>query len=63
MLKSALALTDAAAKNGSLAFPIGDVMNLDARNYWFDQIPAIADGTADIYQVLSETMNRGAFEK
>lgn len=63
MLKSALALTDAAAKNGSLAFPIGDVMNLDARNYWFDQIPAIADGTADIYQVLIETMNRGAFEK
>ena len=61
MLKSALALTAAASDRGVLAFPISDTMDSEARNYWFSQIPAIADGTADISQVLEETIRRGAF--
>lgn len=63
MLKSALALTSAASENGVLAFPISDTMDSEARNYWFSQIPAIADGTADIEQVLEETIRRGAFAR
>ncbi|NLA54536.1 MAG: hypothetical protein GX858_09345, partial [Clostridiales bacterium] len=63
LLQSALALTRAAEENAALAFPIGDKMNLEARNYWFDQIPAIADGSADIAQVLAQTIRRGAFDK
>lgn len=63
MLKSAITLTGTAAENGSLAFPIGDVMDSGARSFWFSQIPAIADGTADIRDVLEETIKRGAFSR
>ena len=63
MLKSAITLTGTAAENGSLAFPIGDVMDSGARSFWFSQIPAIADGTADIREVLEETIKRGAFSR
>lgn len=63
MHASAMALTETALHNDALAFPIGDAMDADARNYWFSQIPAIADGTADIQTVLEETIRMGAFSR
>jgi len=61
MLKSAVKLTENARNRNALAFPIGDVMDADARNYWFSRIPSIADGTADSREVLEETIRLGAF--
>ncbi len=58
---SAAKLTEDATAAGALSIPIGDVMNLEARNYWFSQVPAIADGTADAAAVMAETIARGAF--
>lgn len=63
MLKSAIALTGTASENGTLAFPISDAMDSGARSYWFSQIPSIADGSADIHQVLQEMVRRGAFTR
>lgn len=62
MLKTALAMVDNANASDALSSPFQDVMDQEARNYWFSQIPAIADGTADGAEVLAEVINRGAFK-
>lgn len=47
----------------SINAPIGDNMNLDVRQYWFDNILPIARGEADPRQVLTEVVNQGGFTR
>lgn len=61
LLNSATAMFDAAHANDAIVTPIGDVMDIEVRNYWFSQIPALADGTADPQTVMDEVITRGAF--
>lgn len=59
LLKSAKAMV-ASAK--ALCTPIGDTIDTEARNYWYGQVPAIADGTADPATVMNEVIGRGAYK-
>lgn len=58
LLKSAKRMVGEAK---ALCTPIGDVMDLEARNYWFQQVPALADGSADAQTVMEEVISRRAF--
>lgn len=60
--ESADLLVRSAQEQGVMVRPIGDTMDIQARQYWYDNIPAIADGTADARTVLEETIRRGAFQ-
>ena len=42
--------------------PFQDDMDPEVRSYWFSQIPAIADGTADPAQVMAEVFSRNPFQ-
>lgn len=58
---SSQVMYDTAVANGTISAPFQDQMDPDARMYWMDEIPGIADGSADPVQVLSGTIERGAF--
>lgn len=62
MLKTAQAMITVANANNSLSSPFQDVMDPEARTYWFGQIPAIADGSADPATVMADVVGRGAFK-
>jgi len=58
LMRSAKAMLGSA---DTLCSPIQDSMAKDARDYWFQQIPSIADGSADPAQVMSDVIGREAF--
>lgn len=61
-LKESVDAMEATARaEGVLMMPIGDYMDTDVRTYLFGQIPGIADGNADPTEVITETIERGAF--
>lgn len=62
LLKSAQAMVDAANANDSLCTPIGDVIDTEARNYWYSKVPGISDGTEDAKAVMDTVIEMGAFQ-
>ena len=61
LLESVEKMIADATQNNALIAPLQEQMDPDARLYWFGQIAAIIEGTADPLTVLSTAIEMGAF--
>ena len=59
LLESAQEMT---RDEGAMYGPIQDKMNLDARNLWFSEIPAVADGSVEARELWARVMAMSPFD-